>query len=222
MLPRIDEFEQLVQTLKHHINQGLPGIEAHKKLAPPGRFPKDGDPYQPRHDTKIAATLMLIYPDENQRLHFPLIVRPENQGVHSGQVSFPGGRFEEEDQDFITCAIREAEEEIGVKIDKSHVIGEMSKIYIPPSNFLVYPVLAALPSRPNFVNSPFEVSQLLEVPINFLEDTASQKIKKAVFKGLELDVPYYDFFGQDVWGATAMILSEFLEIWRKATELEKK
>lgn len=196
----------------------LPGVEAQKRMAPPGRFPKEGEPnpYVTNDSTRFAAVLLLLYPDPSfQQLIFPLIVRAEQEGsVHSGQVAFPGGKVELGENPLET-ALRETEEEIGVKVTPEQVLGELTEIYIPPSNFMVYPYVAFIEQKPAFLPDTKEVASIFETPVLRLLTEETRKIKPVQYKGMDLLLPYLDLDQNMVWGATAMILSEFAEIWRK-------
>lgn len=189
----------------------LPQEKAHKAMAPAGRFAENTH-FQPNEKTRLSAVLIAFYP-KNGTLYFPLIVRPDNSGVHSGQVALPGGRQDDTDMDLVTTALREMEEEMGVNVPREAVIGELSSFYIPPSNYLVYPVLAYLPEAPTFTPSPNEVVRILEVDLATFAytDTRKQKVIQASY--LKAEMPYYDLESHTVWGATAMILSELREVW---------
>ncbi|TAF65316.1 MAG: CoA pyrophosphatase [Cytophagales bacterium] len=193
-------------------NNKLPGVEAHKKMAPPGRFSENPTLYKPNKDTRVGSVLILLYPDENNIVKFPLILRPEYDGVHSGQVALPGGKKDEEDVDLVAVALRETWEEIGVEVTRNEVIGQLSEIYIPPSNFLVYPTVAKLDHKPNFIPSPHEVAGLFEVSIDTLIDQSICKEKWVEFRGSQVLLPYFDINDNVVWGATAMILCELKEL----------
>lgn len=208
-------ISELLDKLKERLQTELPGASSHIKMAPPGRFPTTNIP-KPNDSTRIGAVLLLLYPMEGGgSILFPLIVRPEYEGVHSGQVAFPGGKQDESDEDLIETALREAYEEIGVKITREHVIGQLSEIYIPPSNFLVFPTIAYLPEKPMMSKDDREVEKIFEVPIDNLQDRSLHQVKKVNFKGMDLDIPYFKLGEYDVWGATAMILAEFLELWEE-------
>lgn len=210
-----DVYTELQSQLKARLALELPGITAQARMAPPERFPKNlnkKDPFQTNSATRVGCVLILLYPDKKQKIHFPLIVRPKYEGVHSGQVAFPGGKKDPEDVDFIDTALRETLEEVGVEVSRAQVLGELSKLYIPPSNFLVYPVVAAIPHEPVFVPSPREVDRMLTVDLMSMLGDAKREVKQVMWKGKEVQLPYYNIEGNTVWGATAMILGEFMTI----------
>jgi 8-oxo-dGTP pyrophosphatase MutT (NUDIX family) len=160
--------------------------------------------------------MLLLYPEEDQWF-FILIKRPDYQGVHSGQVSLPGGKFEEEDLEFIRTAIRETYEEIGVNPNEIEVVGALSRIYIPPSNFLVYPFIGYCEQKPSFVIDQ-EVERVITVPVDLLRNeniVHHGKFLAGGNLGFEIKAPYFALDNEKVWGATACILSEFKLILQK-------
>lgn len=163
-------------------------------------------------DHRKSGVLILFYPDESGAF-FPLIKRPEYVGFHSGQVAFPGGKMELSDVDIIQTALREAEEEVGIDRNQVQVLGSLSDLYIPTSNFLVSPVVGFLEKRPEFIPEAKEVSRIIqtEVPLLFNPEIRKRKML-TISKSINLDTPYFDIDGEVVWGATAMILSELIQV----------
>lgn len=193
------------------MQQGLPGQVAQYRLAPSTRM-KPSDPWQVPEGAMVSAVLILLYPERGD-LHLPLMVRTPDHTVHSRQVSLPGGRTEPEDADIIATALREAEEEVGVSRNDIEVLGKLTPLFIPVSNFWVQPVLGLVDQKPIFTPDPAEVDELLEIPVSFLNDPALRMQKNIMISsGLRMNVPCYEFHGHTVWGATAMILSEFSEL----------
>ncbi|WP_235009895.1 NUDIX hydrolase [Algoriphagus boritolerans] len=163
-------------------------------------------------DHRKSGVLILFYPDERGAF-FPLIKRPEYVGFHSGQVAFPGGKMELSDADIIQTALREAEEEVGVDRDQVRVLGRLSDLYIPTSNFLVSPVVGFLEKRPEFIPEANEVSRIIPTAVPLLFNPEIKKRKMlTIGKSMNLDAPYFEIDGEIVWGATAMILSELIQI----------
>ena len=163
-----------------------------------------------------AGVLLLLYPHAiNGRapeLFLTLTRRREYPGVHSGQISFPGGR-REEGETLQTTALRETAEEVGVLPESVRVIGQLSALYTPPSNFCIYPFVAFGRSRPTFRPDPREVAELIEAPLSLLLDPAIRKEETWHFENYgNRQVPFFELYGHKVWGATAMILSEFLTL----------
>ena len=126
---------------------------------------------------------------------------------HSGQIAFPGGSWEEGDVDFTATALREACEEIGVCQDVK-ILGHLTPLYVPPSNFLVYPAVGALPQRPVWKPDPDEVAEVLEFSLPDLLDDSRKREEDWLLRGHPFRVPFYDVAGHSVWGATALMLSE--------------
>ena len=157
---------------------------------------------------KNAAVLVLLYP-KNGQTHLVLIVRNLYEGVHSGQISFPGGKHEPEDLDFAQTALRETHEEVGVNPETVTIIKELTSIYIPPSNFMVYPFLALSKTEISFVPDATEVDTIIELPLAvFLDDKILVDLKMTTSYAHEIEVPAFAIQNQNVWGATAMVLSE--------------
>ena len=190
-----------------------PGLQAQLKMAPRHRLSDETLFLNVPANARKAAVMMLLYPDAEQVLHFCLIQRPTYDGKHSGQISFPGGKKEEQDVDFWATALRETHEEVGVNPAKVRKLTTLSSTYIPPSNFMVYPFLAYTDTRPNFVPEEEEVEHIIEVPLALLLDETSMQegeINASYMK--EVIVPMFVFGENKVWGATAMVLAEAREL----------
>lgn len=188
-------------------------MEAHAQMAPLQRV-AERFKFAPNEQTRVGGVLLLIYQDENQ-VFFPMIVRPEYEGVHSGQVALPGGKKDDEDKDVIETALRETWEEIGVEVSREYVLGNLSQLYIPPSNFLVTPTIASIPYKPEFRPNTVEVAELLHIDLEDFIQNDKRKSGEVVARYMKAEVPYFDLHGKIVWGATAMILSEFLQILKE-------
>ena len=187
------------------------GEIAHAKMAPEGRIEWVKKVNLAVNIPKKAAVLILCYP-KNEIAHLVLIVRNEYIGVHSSQIAFPGGKPEPEDLNLIDTAFREAEEEVGISRNDLKYVRTFSDIYIPPSNYLVTPIFAYADKSLNFVLQPSEVAGILELPLAQLLDDdllVIQKMKTSYAESIE--VPSFKVEEHLVWGATAMILSEFKE-----------
>lgn len=211
-------FDEFVASLKDRLNQPLPGDEAQMKMASTfrrARLMEDID----RRKVRLGSVLISLYLDKGE-IHTVLMKRPSYKGVHSGQVSFPGGKKEEEDDDLIMTALREAHEEVGIIPEKVNIIGALSELYIPPSNFLVLPVMGYMKEKPKLVPDPQEVEAILEVPFkHFFQEASLKEGDIPVGNGYKIRAPYFDVEGHVVWGATAMILNEMMEI---VTEIEQQ
>ncbi|MEP2024951.1 MAG: CoA pyrophosphatase [Reichenbachiella sp.] len=203
------------QTFKEALKLALQaeplGMQAQVGMAPlpdvSQRFDKES-----AKKARQSAVMVLLYHEEG-RIKFPLIVRPQYPGVHSGQIALPGGKFEEEDQNLIQTALRETHEEVGVSMHQVEVVGQLSELYVPPSNFNILPVIGLLSEVPQFILEEKEVEELVIADINVLNDKTKRKQKQMTFySGINVDVPYFDIEDRVVWGATAMILNEFATI----------
>ncbi len=199
-----------IEALASRLAEPLPGHAAHRQMSP---VPRTGSEpgYVPPVPPRRGGVLVLFYP-HNDLLHLPLILRPTYDGTHSGQVAFPGGGQEEGDPDISATALREAYEEVGIPPDDVRILGQLSKLYIAPSNFEVYPTVGWISQRPNFRPDPYEVARLLEVPLSDFHDPANRYEEMWNLRGRQVQVPFFKIQGQTVWGATAMILSELLAV----------
>ncbi len=191
----------------------LPGEAAQFRMAPMARKRISEMPLGDDSIRKAAVMIPLFKNLETDCLL--LTVRSTYEGAHSGQVSFPGGKFDENESDPIQVALREMEEEVGIKAEHVQIIGKLSPIFIPVSKMHVQPVIAWVHDA-NWMANRYEVAQLLEVPIHQLFQTNVIKKKSMEFiPGMPVEVPYFDIQGHVVWGATAMIISELLSVLEK-------
>jgi 8-oxo-dGTP pyrophosphatase MutT (NUDIX family) len=141
--------------------------------------------------------------------------RPDYDGVHSGQISFPGGKKEPADENVIQTAVREANEETGVDPESINVIGTLTPLFIPVSNMIVTPVVGWIKDKPLFNHQVEEVVFLFDADIKRLLDPSLVKTRPFEIRGEMIEVKYFDYDGNVIWGATAMILHEFLTILRR-------
>lgn len=205
------DFEKLIQQLERRLKEPLPGKGAHLKMSPQPVDMRRFEAVLPENHRK-SGVLILFYPDGSDSF-FPLIKRPEYPGFHSGQVAFPGGKMETGDKNIIQTALREAEEEVGIDRREVQLLGVLSDLYIPTSNFLVSPVIGFLEKRPDLVPEEKEVSRIIQTELQWLIKPEGVKRKVLEFgPTLKLDTPYFEIDGEMVWGATAMILSELIQI----------
>ena len=209
-MPHLDA---LVATLTDRLRHPLPGHAAHAEMAPfPARATEETLSIE-RNEGRPAATLILLYPDTDAEAHFVLTVRHAGLRDHAGQVSLPGGRLEAEESPE-EAARREAFEEVGVAPEAVTLIGRLTPIYIPPSRFSVWPIVASTPERPPFVAQETEVAAVLDVPVADVLDPARRGRSMREAPLGRFDVPYFDLAGREVWGATAMMLAEFAAVAR--------
>ncbi len=203
-------FENLIQSLESALSLSIPGRDVQFEMAPETRL-KHHTETAKASNAEESSVLILLYPDANS-VKTVLILRNEYDGVHSGQVSFPGGRYEKHDNSLINTALREAHEEIAIRPEDVHVIGKLSKLYIPPSNFNVLPVVGYSIKKPLFECDKKEVQKVIEINIFDLLDKQFRKTKTINVRDKRIIVPAYEIEGITIWGATAMIISEFLAI----------
>ena len=157
--------------------------------------------------------LVLLYPmTPGGELHLVLTRRSDSVADHKGQISFPGGSVDPDDSSTAHTALREACEEIGVCNDDLRLLGDLTPLYIPPSDFRIYPHVSYLPQRPVFSPQPDEVAELIEVPIRHFLDANTVVWEDWTLRGQPVRVPFYDVNGHKVWGATAMVLAEFAAV----------
>lgn len=169
-------------------------------------------------NSKKAAVIAALYEYDNE-VRLILILRNTYNGVHSNQIGFPGGRVEDYDKTLFDTAIRETYEEIGVRVQKNELIRELHEIYIPPSNFNVYPFLVILNHPPSFVKDDKEVKEVITIDLESLLNckiTQTQIPIPAKLNELniqnDVEVPAFKLAGYNVWGATAMMLSEIRDL----------
>jgi 8-oxo-dGTP pyrophosphatase MutT (NUDIX family) len=217
LLKQIDKMittDTFTEELRQRLAQPLPGMEAQFKMAFAHRIEElRRNPAIPP-DAKVACVLNLLH-RHNGHWRIVLIQRTENpRDRHSGQVSFPGGRYEELDGELVNVALREAHEEIGVSPLEVEVLGRLTELYIPVSNFVVHPFVGVLLGPSDFIPQIGEVETILTPPLTLFMQAENRKMMDiTVTHGVTLKgVPYFDVDGRVVWGATAMILSEFLDV----------
>lgn len=201
-------FSVFTENMKKELLKPLPGEIAQNRMAASSRFRVK---LEPNDRTRQSAVLILFYP-RNGQVFVPLILRPVYDGVHSGQMAFPGGRYELKDKTLIQTALREAQEEIGLRLEAVEVLGVLTKIYIPPSNLVVLPVVAAISGAPEFFPDPREVADIFEFSLDEITDPLVISESEIEVRGTKVKAPHYLLQNQKVWGATAMMISELNEI----------
>jgi len=173
----------------------------------------------PGNATK-SSVLLLLYPWMDE-IYTVFMLRPDYGGVHGGQISFPGGKYEPGDSDLQSTALRETWEELGIEPQKVTIIGALSDLYIPPSRYLVKPFVGFIPERPNFQADPQEVEEVIELPVSqLIRETSVQTVRHKIGPGVRMKAPAYLVNGYIIWGATAMIFSEFKEIITKLSDID--
>ena len=196
--------------IQDQLSRELPGLEAQMKMAPIVREQLNFNVPQQK-----AAVMVLLF-SKNDNLHTILIKRNEYDGPHSGQISLPGGKYEHEDFDLSATSLRETAEETGIDPSEIHMIGRLTTLEIPVSNFEVHPFVGCMDYKPDFHPDPTEVEYLIETDLNILISPEIRKTKIMNIGEYMIELPYYDYLGHHIWGATAMMLSEFLEVLKMA------
>lgn len=199
------------ELLSKRLSGELPGLDKQLLMAPHNR---ENAIRKGLHNSGAikSSVLILIFPHEGL-LKTVVMLRPSYNGVHSGQISLPGGKWEITDVDMAATALRETQEEIGVEPSAIRLVGALSPLYIPPSNYIVFPFIGLADSKPNFLTDSVEVQELIEINLEDLIDKNNSTLRKVSLNdGTSFDVPCYAFGEVIIWGATAMILSEFVEL----------
>jgi 8-oxo-dGTP pyrophosphatase MutT (NUDIX family) len=197
----------LESVLRERLAGTLPGLDAQLRFMPtpprtgwkPGEFPSDA---------RAAAGLLLLYPAEHGA-SVPLTVRASGLRRHAGQISLPGGATDP-GETLVQAALREAQEEIGVDPARVRVLGELTPVYVLVSGFTLHPIVGITDERPSFNAAAQEVEEILEVSVADLRDASTIRHGTRTREGLAIEYPYFDLLGHQVWGATAMILGEFI------------
>jgi 8-oxo-dGTP pyrophosphatase MutT (NUDIX family) len=204
--PGAVDFNSVVERLQIALGQPLPGAPAQALMAPRPRreWPISFDPAQIRH----AGGLLLVFPIDASA-HIVLTVRADTLGRHGGQVSLPGGVVEA-GETFEEAALREAHEEVGLAPGTVRVLGALTPIDIPVTGFRLHPIVAAAAARPRLTPAEGEVASILEVPVADLLDPSRQVSTARVGEGRGLTAPAFRVGGVEIWGATAMVVAEFL------------
>ncbi len=207
-------MDEIIARISNAFKGPLPGWDAQKRMINYKR-PRPDNIANVDPNARQGAVLALLYP-KNGELHTVLMLRNVYEGTHSGQVSFPGGKQEVFDKTLWHTALREANEEVGIKAEEVLKIGNLTQVYIPPSRFLVSPFLAYSNVLPNFIADEIEVQKIIEAPISAFLEPSKILEKRLFIESLktEIDIKYYEVEGETVWGATAMMLSEISEIIR--------
>jgi len=213
----IQNSEDFFEKLEMRLKQPLPGLSAQQEMSayPSGKtgidFNFDGQP-------KESSVLIVLFESKGD-ICFPLIQRPLYTGVHSGQIGLPGGKVEEHDTDRIDTALRETEEEIGVRAGDIKVLGKLTELYVQASHYNVMPVVGHLPYQPEYIPDPEEVSRVIEGGVNDLISNEKKKVKELLIRNkYKIMAPYFDIKNEIVWGATAMMLNEFSVILKEIIE----
>jgi 8-oxo-dGTP pyrophosphatase MutT (NUDIX family) len=200
-------LKSIEHALRERLAGTLPGIEAQLRFAPSPTRPG----WQPGHfpaDTRTAAALLLLYPREGG-VAVPLTVRGHGLARHAGQISLPGGASDP-GETIVQAALREASEEIGIDPSSVRVLGELTPVHVLVSGFTLHPIVGVTETPPDFIAAPGEVEEILEISLDDLRDASRIRRGVRIREGLAIEYPYFDLVGHQVWGATAMVLGEFI------------
>lgn len=207
------DFKNTIDLLTQALEGPKPGLQAQLRMATdprPGHKTYDEVKDSCRH----AGVLVLLYPQEN-RLYLVLTRRTARLDHHQSQISFPGGQ-QEESEDIEQTALREAWEELAVRSESIRILGKLTPLYVPPSRYCIYPVVAMTDERPGFQPSEEEVEELIEVPVDHLLDPQSVHEETWTYRGVRYKVPFFRHGKHKIWGATAMVLAELMAVWPKS------
>lgn len=203
-------YASVVGRLAARLAAPLPGLPAQSRMAPRPR--RGWDPMHLPDGLRDAAALVLIYPREGDA-HLVLTVRASDLPQHAGQVSLPGGAVDA-GESFEQAALREAWEEVGVPPEDVSVAGALTPLHIPVSGFMLHPLVGVTPRAPAFAPHVREVARVAEVSLAHLASPSAEALTRWRHEGREFEIPYFDVDGLQVWGATAMVLGEFVELLR--------
>ncbi|MBL1280333.1 MAG: CoA pyrophosphatase [Fluviicola sp.] len=204
--------ELLIASITGELAKVLPGENAHFNLAPIKRLSAKSAMAE-KIDYRSSAVAIVLY-SEKEKLRCILIQRPKYEGTHGGQVSFPGGKVDEIDDNLEATARRECEEEINLPFSKGELMGELSPVYIPVSNFMVQPFVFFVRNLPELSPDFREVESILHFDLEILlDDSILKRTDLRISPTLtQKNVPYFDIENKIVWGATSMILAELKEV----------
>ncbi len=203
-MTKFNNLNAIVAALEERFTHSLPGVKTQELMAPSFRNDYKADKNRKRQ----SGVLLLLYP-KNKTPHLALIKRSSKLRTHSGQIGFPGGQKDPTDTSYYDTATRETYEELGVHKDQITFLGKLTPLFIPISNFMVHPFVAYSTEELTFTLNPFEVEELLEIPLseilnkNTITEESWLKNDKKYYR------PFFDLKNHKVWGATAMILNEF-------------
>lgn len=197
-------LREIESLLRVRLAGTLPGVEAQMRFAPY----TVGPGWEAPTHARVAAALLLLYPHDSG-VAVPLTVRASGLTRHAGQISLPGGAADP-GETLAETALREASEEIAVDAAAVRVLGELTPVHVLVSGFTLHPIVGVVDRRPDFTPAPDEVQEVLEVSLHDLRDASRIRQGTRLREGVAVEYPYFDLLGHQVWGATAMVLGEFI------------
>ncbi len=204
------KLKSIIEKSAQILQQPLPGKKAQQLMAPSFR----GDELPLPKEVKESSVLLLLY-EEFGEVRITLTKRSDKINYHRGQISFPGGKVDASDASLLAAALRENKEELGIPENQVEILGSLTDLYIPITNFRVYPFVGYVSEKPVFIANPHEVAEVISFPVQTLLEAKTRKEKEWKHKGVTYLKPYFDYEGHIIWGATAMILSEFAQCLRR-------
>lgn len=206
-------MHDLIPFLKSRLRNNLPGKDAQLRMAPKPIAEGPHRQLTPNSTAIPSSVLILLFPNENEDWELLLTLR-SNDIDHGGQISFPGGRAEA-DETTTETALREAHEEVGIDPQQINTIGKLSKLFISHSNTQVTPVIGYMPASTHFIANPDEVEEIFTVELDSLITKKNLIEEQWKLQDYKYKVPYWDVHHVPLWGATAMMLNEFLDLYRE-------
>jgi 8-oxo-dGTP pyrophosphatase MutT (NUDIX family) len=203
----------ILRRIERGLRGTLPGIPAQLRMAPDPR--PTGTAYFEAEGRCLRAGVLILLYESASELRILLTRRTEQVLHHPGQISFPGGE-QHPGESLAATALREAEEELAFDLKDARILGQLTPLYISPSNYCIYPTVAFLRGVPGFKPQADEVAEVIEVPINHLLDPRHASRETRDLHGRPVSVPFYEFRGHKIWGATAMVLAELLSLLDEA------
>jgi 8-oxo-dGTP pyrophosphatase MutT (NUDIX family) len=206
------ELNKLSQKLQNSLENNLPGKNEQYRMLVKAEQPYTFD--NTEEDAIQSAVLLLIY-EENGNICFMLTERTQTVEHHRGQISLPGGA-QEPDENLSDTALRETEEELGILVDNIKILGALTPLFVSITGFMIYPFVGVTTVPLNVISEPSEVAAVFSVNMNDLINDTNMKTESRILRGYDVDIPYFSLSGHKVWGATAMILSEFKAILKES------
>jgi 8-oxo-dGTP pyrophosphatase MutT (NUDIX family) len=209
---KVEYKHKFIDFLSKRLLADLPGTNAHLQMMPEIK----NLPYRKlraKKDAKKSAVLVLLY-SNGDNLNIIFTLRSKKLSNHSGQISFPGGHLDKGETP-VQTALRESQEEIGLKSSDIHIIGRLSDLYVPPTNYIISPVVGYMKEKPDYyINSTEEVEEIIDLPLDRFTDESIYTVESWKYNGQELKVPLWKIHSETpLWGASSMIMMEFLTLY---------